>query len=210
MLLLDQQENKYPYTLEEIKKTCGIDSIHTARKYLHEVLPPGYEKQGHGMGARYSENTLNSFRLVMKIKKSRDSKEDLKKALKLGQIRSVLEELGQEQINRMVQDDEPVDIHFVVEGENGLIELPKDLKSAFAEQRAILVTDQAAKTIDKVGEGETPYPIREEVVCTPEYHDWKTYPVGESIEVRYKGELSDEQIEELKVVSRILKSIVER
>lgn len=209
MPLPDQQENKFPYTLEQIRKICGIDSIHTARKYLHEVLPPDYEKQGHGIGARYSENTLNSFRFVMKVKNSQDSKEKMKDALKLGQIRKVMEELGQDQINRIVRDKEPIHIHFVIKGKDGQISLPKDIESALTKQSALLISGNNVKTINEIDELEVPNPMQEEVCHSPGLKNWNTYPVSKCLEVRYKGELSEEKLDELEVVSRILKSIVE-
>jgi len=216
MSLQEKKGKKYPYTLEEIREICGIDSIHTARKYLHDVLPPGYEKEGHGLGARYSENTLNSFRFVMMIKKSQESektqesKEKLKRALKLGQIRKVMEELGQEQINRMVLDNEPIDIRFVVAGKNGQISIPRDLKSALAKQTAVLISGDNAKTINKFGDGALQYSLTDEESYIAKQDEWNTYIVGEHIEVRYKGGLDEEQLDELKFASRILRSIIDR
>ena len=65
-----------------------------------------------------------------------------------------------------VRNNEPIDIRFVVAGKNGQISLPGDLKSALAKQTAVLVSGNAAKTLNKVDESDMQYPQRAEVWCT--------------------------------------------
>lgn len=194
---LNHEQALYPYTLKQIQDICGIDSIHTARKYLHEVLP-SYEREGHGKGARYSENTLNSFHFVMLLKE--------KQVLALDQIKAVMAELGQEQINRVIEGIEPLQIGIALEDAKGRLTFPAGSTNDSGEEKAIIVRGTRAETIKN--------PLRESASASRGQTakagvDWHRMPISNRLELRYKGSLSNAQREELAVAARILKSIVE-
>jgi len=196
---LEDQKKGYPYTLQNIAEKCGIKSIHTARKYLHDVLP-SYERKGHGKGARYSENTLNSFRFLMLLID--------KKALKHDQMTDVLKELDQEQINRVARGEEPLEIGIATKDKDGKISFAGTSSVASGDGAAILVEGKSAKTIKVVAGQPMLYSLKEEKQNKDD-DDWVWLPVSDRIEIRVKGLLSKSQREELAVATRILKSIVE-
>ena len=187
------------FTLQDIADKCQIRKIRTARHYLHEHLPR-HHRQGKGKGSRYGDDTLNCFLFLIKLKRETP--------LTLEQISSVIEKLDQEQIDRVVSGEEPLEICLAVKDNKGRVRLP-DGHLQKSKRDAILIQGNKARAI-RMGSHESGSSRRQAKKRGPgKQDDWRIVHAGDRVELHYKGNLSNNQLEELKVVSRILGSIIE-
>jgi hypothetical protein len=192
--MLKLLEKEYPYTLKDICAYVGIDSIHTARKYLSNVLPPAcVEKDGNKKPAKFSEYTLCAF---MVLKQLVD-----KKLLTWAQIKAVLSSLDQEQIIRIARGYEPLHLHLAVPEE--VDALANGANAEYGNEKVLLIEGETVKAMDFQGAA------TEQLSVDVNKEGWASIPITENLELRYKGKFSDKQVEELSVAARILKSIAE-
>lgn len=192
--IIQDMENQFPYTLQEIMEICEFESIHTTRAYLSKVLPQScVQRQGEKRGTRYNEATLNSFKVLKMLLE--------KKVLKTKQITAVMDSLGQQQINRIANGYEPLTVHVAIAGEVGGSGANTTLPSS-PDQPVLLVEGNRVSRID-VSEKERQSAAHVDV------EKWNVLPITKVLQIRFKGELTPSQREELHVATRILKSIVE-
>jgi len=187
------------FTLQDIADKCQIRKIRTARHYLHEHLPR-HHRQGKGKGSRYGDDTLNCFLFLMKLKQQTP--------LTLEQISSVIEKIDQEQIDRFVNGEESLEIRLTVNERKGRARL-RTGTSAESGRTVILIKGNTAQVINLDGKEGRSFQKRARKHNPVQQNEWSTFHAGDRVELNYKGDLRKEQLEELKVVSRILESIVE-
>jgi len=182
------------FTLKQIAEECGIENIRTARHYLNQL--PKSHRQGQGRYAKYTRKTLNCFLLLNRLK--------TETPLRIEQIAGVLRSLPQDQIDRIVSGAEPLEIGFAIKDGKGRYKLP-DEGSGKGHSRALLVDGDKVRPVEVLDKG-----ALETAPEAPMSEAWKEIQVTPRIQVRYQGKLSTSQIQELKIASRILKTIVER
>ena len=190
MAIVESSET-HGLTFEEILEKTGINE-NTARKYLPMVVPEGGQI-GKKRWVKYNEDTLNTFHVLKMIID--------KKALNRSQIVNVLKLLGREGVNRVVNENEPITLEIAEVGKDGKLKVSSDYLHRYGNGKAILLDGDEVRRV----EVDVKKPAEK-----PKQPKWKVHAVSERLEVRYKGELSSEQMNELKVVSRILKSVVEQ
>ena len=190
--LFQDLQNAYPYTLSDIMEICGFESIHSTRKYKSKVLPRScIQKQGEKRGARYNENTLNSFKVLKLILD--------KKLLTWEQITNVMSALTQDQINRIARGDEPLRVQYAFTPEQA-----QQVASGESAKEKVLLID--GDDVSEIAVSETRRTRKSDEDGS---EDIRTIDVSERLQLRVKGELSQEQVQELEIASRILKSIVD-
>lgn len=194
--ILDYVEESFPYELRDIAETKEVGlALNTARAYLTKVLPPScVQKKGDKKGTRYNENTLNSF-IVLKMLLD-------KKVLKKDQITAVLEALGQKQINRIALGLEPLKVHVAIEGEIEETIQPDSSLGGSVKEQVLLVNGTDVTNVD----------VRNEQRLSRESSqddEWDVLPISDSIQLRYRGELTNEQQEELRIAARMLKAVIQ-
>ena len=195
--ILNDLKNPFPYSLEDIAELSGVGSIHSTRKYLQKVLPATcYNRSTDGRGAKYDENTLNSFRVLKMLLD--------KRVLRWEQITAVMTALGQELINRIARGEEPLKIHLAVADGDGVVNLSDGPVDTTGEEKVMLLKGNEVETISVNEEG------TKHLTRPPQPEPWKSWPITNRLEVRYKGNLSSDQMDELRVTARILRAIVEQ
>jgi len=188
------------FTLKDIADKCQIRKIRTAQHYLHDYLPP-HHRQGTGKGCRYSEATLNCFQFLVKLKNETP--------LTLEQISSVMKLLDPKRIDQIVNAKEPLEIVLMVNEEMRRAGTPKTLTGPVPRD-AILIRGNTARILSKALPGSGDNRQRRDEGNRHPQDDWNVVPsAGHDVEVRYKGDLSDYQLDELKIVTSLLTLIIE-
>ncbi|MFC1720051.1 MerR family transcriptional regulator [Pseudomonadota bacterium] len=183
------------YSLKEIAAICGIDNIRTARYYLSQILPESH-RGGRGKNVKYTRDTLHCFLLLTRLKDETP--------LRLDQISGVLKSLNQAQINRIVNGEEPLEIGLAVKDQGGRYRLPEDYVRK-GHSSALLVDGDDVQVV----RSEEPGIYLTSEHPKPSEQEWNEFPVSSRVQLRYKGALSDAQLEELEIVSRIINSIID-
>lgn len=183
------------FTLREIAEKAKIGEIRTARYYLNQYLPE-HHRRGRGKYVKYSRDTLNCFLFLMKLKDETP--------LELQQISGVMRALSQTQIDRVVSGEEPLEISLAVRDAQGRTQIPEKYLSQGVSS-ALLVHGNEVEIVKAKPSAVPLYSLRPEPKQLEE--DWNVFPISQQAEVRYKGQLTKKQKEELTIASRILKSI---
>ena len=125
----------------------------------------------------------------------------------LGVILAVMAALGPELIGRVARGEEPLTVKLAVAGE--VSALPED--GATGEETVMLLTGNEVKTLS--GREDVSTSLSAEVREDAPYYEaggkWQEIPISDRVQIGYRGVLSPSQLEELKIVSRILQALTD-
>ena len=192
------------YTLEDLAKDFGL-TPRTARHYIENVLPP-HHKKGRGKLARYGQDTWNCFAFIQKVRQE--------SGFTASQIAGVLDELDQEQIDRVAEGREELRIATIPS-------LSASAKSA--SRSSIPRASQRAKAKYKVQE-----PLSDIALCMSEERaeerlelfdqlksfdeetepSWQNLYADDELRISYKGQASREQREQVELTAQLIKKML--
>ena len=192
------------YTLEELAEDFGL-TPRTARHYIENVLPP-HHKKGRGKLARYGKDTWNCFAFIQKVRQE--------SGFTASQIAGVLDELDQQQIDRVAEGREELRIATI--------------PSFSASARSVLRSDlprasQRARAKHKVQE-----PLSDIAMCmsempaaeSSEFFDrlksfdeetepsWQKLYADDELRISFKGQASREQREQVELTAQLIKKML--
>ncbi len=209
--------NEVNYTLDELAGAFDL-TPRTARHYIEKVLP-AHHKQGRGRRARYGQDTFNCFAF---IRKARDE------GLTANQISRVLDDLSQDQINRVAEGLQDLAIVSAPVGESpefGSAPLASASSRLSGMIKDAAVSEGSGASVTRGAENfgvrrqpgpnfiseETEAPFYEaEMDDSRVAPRWQVLFSDEELQITHRGDPSVEQREQVRIAASLIKRILGR